>query len=50
LNNHLKFSAMKKQDYVIIIVGILFFACMLYMCAYIALNYNNGNAGLHGGY
>ncbi len=41
---------MKKSDYVIIVIGIFFFACMLYMCAYIALHLNNGNAGLHGGY
>jgi hypothetical protein len=41
---------MKKQDYVIIIVGILFFVGMLYLCTYIALNYNNGNAGFNGGF
>ena len=27
---------MKKQDYVIIVIGIFFFVCMLYMCTYIA--------------
>ena len=41
---------MKKSDWAIIILGIFFFACMLYMCAWVAFNFNNGNAGLHGGY
>jgi hypothetical protein len=41
---------MKKSDYLIIAVGIILFVGMLYMCTYIALHHNNGNAGLHGGY
>ncbi len=41
---------MKKSDVIIIAVGIILFVGMLYMCTYIALNFNNGNAGLNGGF
>jgi hypothetical protein len=41
---------MKKSDYLIIAVGVILFAGMLYLCTWVALNCNNGNAGLHGGY
>jgi len=39
---------MKKSDVLIVAVGVILFLGMLYMCTWIALNCNNGNAGFNG--
>lgn len=41
---------MKKSDYVIIAVGIVVMVALFAAITYIALTFNNGNAGLNGGF
>lgn len=41
---------MKKSDFLIIAVGIIVMVALFVAITYIAVTFNNGNAGLNGGF
>jgi hypothetical protein len=46
----LKFFIMKRSDLIIIAVGIVIAVAIFAAITYIAITFNNGNAGLNGGF